>query len=89
MGPEALERGMSCVASARLIVMEMGGPTQARSYWVEKDIHQFVVKNGQTDDELAYNNTCGQKRHVWYVKKYGVDTTEEDLAAPIEQLVTN
>lgn len=76
LNPNVLDRGLACTASARLIVLDFGGPEKARIYWVKPDSHAYVVKNDQKDTEFAYNNSGRRKRKVGFVKQYE-DKTEE------------
>lgn len=77
LNPTVLNRGLGCTAASRLIVMDMGGPSVARIWWVETDAHAFVIRNGQNDKERAYNDSLGLKRTVGYVRSHGEDYTDE------------
>lgn len=71
-------RGLPCEAASRLIVMDLGGVKVARIWWVEQDGHAYVVKNGQKEGELAFNNDySGSKRTVGFVKSNGRDDTDK------------
>jgi hypothetical protein len=81
--PYALQRGLGCTAAARLIVMDLGGPKKARIYWVNRDGHAYVIKNGQAPEEPAYNNSLSKTprplpiRTVKFVREFGRDVTDK------------
>lgn len=81
-----LKGGMTCGLSALLIVEDLGGPTQARIWWLDEDSHYYVIKFDQNRDEFAFNNTGKQKRTVGYVKDNGFDDTDGVLKTPLNQL---
>ncbi|VVA44196.1 hypothetical protein CANDROIZ_50001 [Candidatus Roizmanbacteria bacterium] len=87
MNHQILEHGVSCRFFSRLIVTQYGGPTNARIWWVKKDLHSYVIVNGQSKSDLAYNNYMKNKRTVQFVKENGQDVTEHDFSVDWNQLI--
>ncbi len=91
---EVYDHGLGCQGYARLILGELGGPTQARIFFViyriekeNQEGHVFVVDNAQLPHEIAYNNDPPNRiLTVEEVKNRGEDITDITLNEPWEKL---
>ncbi len=88
----------SCIADARDIVKSLGGPTQARIWWVEINTndpteetigHAFVIPNSFLDSQPALNphpsspDSCVKyPQLVGEIKQRGQDRTPYFLSLP-------
>lgn len=94
---EVYDEGLSCQGFARLIIDELGGPEEARAFWIEEETdpgsvdveksgHTYVVKNGSAPSSLAYNNKDRENQTVSYVLKHGIDNTGQLYSMPWDML---
>lgn len=100
LSPDYYNAGLGCEGFARLIVLELGGPDQARIYRVEGTewdevlkvylpSHAFVIHKNNQPTDLAYNNDrpyFGRFLTVAEVREVGEDVTDEIFETPWDML---
>ncbi|GEM_PF-5637653 len=92
---EVYDYGLSCQGYARLILEQLGGPTQARVFLLygkgegkaRQNGHVYVIGNTQLPEEVAYNSDMPEWTFtVDEVRKRGEDITDITLNEPWEKL---